>query len=189
MRSLGFLLAAIGLLLLPAGCDHTINSICKQTCTCQPCTQADLDSCLTTGDDARAAAEKKGCSSQLDTFLHCMDDTLSCRQGTSATTDQCTKEEQALIACSGSGNPFLSVCQQATVKSSMCTGSTPPPDLGSSCPAQSACQSKCVLETDCDVLIGVKFDQNFQNCLSACAGVPPMGGGTGAAGGGFDGGF
>jgi len=168
MRSLGFLLAALALLLASSGCDHTIRSICDQTCTCTPCTQADLDGCIATGDAARSAAEKQKCGAKMDAFLACMDDTLSCRQGTVAGTDKCGEEEQALIACSGSGNPFLSICQQAAAKSSKCTGGVPQPDPGGVCNGQNECQSKCVLAADCDAIIGITFDQAFQDCLSAC---------------------
>lgn len=177
MRSLGFLPLAIGLLLAPAGCDHTVHSICNQMCTCSPCTQADLDACLETGDTARTTAEKKSCSTQMGTFLSCLDDNLSCQGGTSAGTDQCSKEEQALVTCSGSGNPFLTVCQQAAAKSAMCTGGSPPPNGDASCPAQSACQSKCILAASCDAIIGITFDQQFQDCLTACFSTMNGGGG------------
>src|SRR5205807_2707896 len=98
MRHPGFAILALlpaALALLVAGCDsRVINSICRQTCECSPCTQSDLDACVKTGETAQAKALAKKCTNEFDVLLTCLDENLSCQQGTGAGTDKCSTQEQ-----------------------------------------------------------------------------------------------
>ena len=165
-------LASVSLALLLAaqsGCQRHVQSICRQSCECEPCTDADLDDCIDRGTAALDMAEKKDCGPKVDAYLACVDETLSCRHGSGGGTDACGKEEEALTACTGTGNPFATPCQQAAQKNAECFGQPLPPGAGSDqCPPEQACQSMCVLSASCDVIIGNQFDPGFQDCFNAC---------------------
>jgi hypothetical protein len=162
------LLAFASFLLAPFGCHRSIESICRQSCECQPCTDADLEDCIDRANKAQEAALKKDCDTKLDAYLTCVDDHLSCQNGAGPGTTACVKQEQALIDCTGSGNPFATPCQQAAQKFAMCNNQPAPPGTGSTCPADQACQSLCVVQAPCSVLVTGEFNQQFQDCVNAC---------------------
>src|SRR5262245_55330491 len=98
-------LAILALILsAPAGCHSRITSICRQSCECEPCAGTDLDDCIDRGRAAQEVAQQKNCDAKLDAYLTCFDDNLSCQQG--AGTSECRKEEEALVVCTGTGNPL-----------------------------------------------------------------------------------
>lgn len=156
------------LLLSLAGCDRRIESICQQRCACSPCTDADRDRCRSDAEATVTRIESKSCDTELSAVLTCLDDNLSCQGGTHPGTDKCNEQQDALFKCSGTSNPFATVCEAAALKSSACAGVPPPSGLDPNCPAISACQSECVVAADCDVLIGATFSQEFQDCITAC---------------------
>lgn len=183
MRSRALRLVALVPLLLPVllaptGCHKPIPSICQQTCECKPCTDADLEACVV--DMETAVAEVKDCEEQLDAYLACYDETLSCQSGTSVGTSECDAEESALASCSGSGSLVMTVCEKAIEKVSKCTGSKLQEDEVE-CNPQARCISACTLDTSCDVLLGQVFSESFQVCINDCNGF----GGTGGVGGSF----
>jgi hypothetical protein len=161
-------LALALLLFAPSACHRAVESICRQSCECQPCTDADLQDCIDRGTEAESQALKKDCSTKLDAYLTCVDDHLSCQHGAGPGTTECTKQEGALVDCTGSGNPFATPCQQASQKFAMCNGQTVPPSNGGNCPADQACQSLCVVQAPCTVLTTGEFNQKFQDCVNAC---------------------
>jgi hypothetical protein len=152
----------------PAGCHRAVESVCRQQCECQPCTDADLEDCIDRGTKAEQSALKKDCADELDAYLACVDDHLSCQNGAGPGTTKCGKQEQALIDCTGSGNPFATPCQQASQKFAMCNGQPVPPGAGDTCPADQACQSLCVVQAPCSVLVSGEFNEQFQDCVNAC---------------------
>jgi hypothetical protein len=177
-RALGLISAIpflLPVLLAPSGCHRTIDSICRQKCECEPCTDADMETCI--ADTEAAVAEVKGCEEQLDAYLACYDETLSCQSGVGTST--CDAEESALEKCSGTGNPFVSVCEQAFAKVAKCIGAKPQEET--ECTGVTRCFSLCTLDTSCDVIQGFVFSESFQACVNGCNGVD----GTGGIGGGF----
>lgn len=170
MRPMRFSSLALLIALLSplAGCRDRIESICRQSCECQPCTDADLQDCMDRGAAAEQIAQKKNCDAKVDAYLACVDDHLSCQHGAGPGTTACSKEEDALSTCTGNGNPFATPCQQAAQKFAKCTGQPVPPSNQSTCPADQECQSKCMLQTTCDALTGATFDVKFQDCTNAC---------------------
>lgn len=174
---------ALPLLLGPGGCHRPVPSICRQTCECKPCTDADVEACITKTETTLEAVTD--CDEQLDAYLACYDDNLSCQNGAGVGTTACNAEEAKLIACSGIGNPFLNACERAMAKNAMCTGSSSPPP-SDNCPKTSECFARCQLDTSCDVLVNGAFSEEFNACIDACS--KKSGGGMGGAGGGGVGG-
>lgn len=162
-------LALAAIALAPAGCNQTARSICRQRCACLPCTPADEQGCLDQADAAEVLVAKKSCEAQLDALMTCLDENLSCQGGTGPGTDQCDKQQTKLFACAGISNPFATPCEEASIKSAMCLGSPPPPITGAACPANAACSAQCILDAECDVIIGNTFSKPFQDCFSACS--------------------
>lgn len=152
-----------------AGCHHrAVESICRQSCECEPCTDADLEACIERATAAADKARKQDCAKEIDAYLVCVDDKLSCQHGAGPGTTECGKEETALVKCTGTGNPFANVCEQASAKFATCTGQPVPPSNGSDCPPDQECQSLCVVQATCEEVLGQVSSPSFQNCINEC---------------------
>jgi hypothetical protein len=171
-------LALLTLALAPAGCRKSMAPGCRIVCTCSPCTDNDLDSCLDKAEKAQDDAVAKGCTEAFDTFVGCFEDNARCK-GTSIISidDHCTRAASNLRLCADAGNPFASVCEEAQNKLVMCIPGQMAGPTGD-CTGQAACTSECVLAAPCETLTGQKFDQTFNDCMNACSGVinggPPV---------------
>lgn len=172
-------LALLTLSLAPAGCRKSMAPGCRLVCTCSPCTDNDLDTCLEEAEKAQDDAIEKGCAELFDTFVGCFEDNARCDGTSVASIDDCSRAARNLRACAGAGNPFSSVCEEAQNKLASCTPGQMPSPV-SNCSGPSACSSECVIAAPCEALTGQKFDQTFNDCINRCTGVvndgpPPPG--------------
>lgn len=172
-RVIALALALASMALAATGCRKSMAPVCRQICTCSPCTGADLDACVEKVEAAQENAEDQGCARQFDDVVGCFETTASCGDGAAASTERCTRVEDAFRVCADAGSPFSTVCEQATRKLSGCAGS--PMKTISDCAPRDACLAQCTLMVDCDVILGKKPDSSFNDCTSACFGAiePP----------------
>ena len=188
MRLLPFALLALTTLTAAAsiGCRRSMAPICRQLCTCSPCTPDDFDLCVAKADVAQAHAESSDCAAPFDTLVSCLEDNVSCREGTGegAGTDKCNRADRAMVLCDGSVNPFATPCEEAPIKAQACTSNVPTTPVKPTFPCNgfSLCIAECTLAQPCEVLNGTKSNQPLVDCNNACQTM------IGPGSGGFEGG-
>jgi hypothetical protein len=160
--------AILALAAATTGCKKSVVPGCRAQCTCHPCTDTDLDTCVDRATTAQKAAEEKGCTEAFDTFLDCFEDTFSCA---SSGTFDCSHAQSALFVCSGNGNPFADECQQAAEKVNSCIPGANQP-AAEPCTGVNECQAKCIIAASCDDLTGKQPGSHFTDCVNTCVGVP-----------------
>jgi hypothetical protein len=80
------------------GCGPSIGAYCNKVCDCVGCSDSQRDDCIDDADDARKAAENKGCRGQFDDLLSCGANELECKDGYTQ-TDGCDSEVEAYNEC------------------------------------------------------------------------------------------
>jgi hypothetical protein len=165
------------------GCRRSMAPLCRQMCTCSPCTQDDFDACVTDAEAAQASAEKSECAAPFDTLVSCLEDNVSCRKtdGLGFGTDKCNRADRAMVLCDGSVSPFGSLCEEAIIKTEACTGvlSTQPKNFAIPCVGVGECVAKCELAQPCEVLDGTAPKKPLLDCVNACQSGTGSGGSFG----------
>lgn len=158
---LAWSLLGLGASIAAGGCTVSAEEICNLKCSCEGCSQAEQDDCLSDVNATVTKADELGCSSQYADWLTCVEEEAECRNGDTFAWDGCEIEEDALAACGGD-NPCTSA---ATKLCDECMTSCSEPD-SSGCTGRTACLSECVLSATCDEI--TTTSGAYAACIAAC---------------------
>jgi hypothetical protein len=79
---------------LASGCGKKIAAVCETKCAA-----ADVQTCTDTSATAEATAEERGCESEFEDYVSCLDAKGTCTKGVLDGATACATEIKALDAC------------------------------------------------------------------------------------------
>jgi hypothetical protein len=158
---LAWSLLGLGTGLAAGGCSVSPQTICNLKCSCEGCSEAQLDDCVSDVSATVTKAEGLGCSTQYADWLSCVDEEAECLNGDTFKWDGCEIEEDALSACSGENTCLVAANKLCNECKSSCSEPDP-----SGCTGRTACVSACIVKTPCDEIIN--SSASFNECVAAC---------------------
>jgi hypothetical protein len=110
-----------------AGCSGvSATALCQQICDCTGCNATQLEACEAGFNDAETLAADKGCTTENNAYVSCVNGHLQC-VGNALDTTACSPQEAALASCTGGvgvgaggsgpggpGGPSSVACDEAT---------------------------------------------------------------------------
>lgn len=94
--------AAMALVMLGAcwlcGCGASVESLCEDQCDCEGCSDAELEECISEGEEYEANLEEHDCSDEWDDYLDCLDESFECVDGDAKFDESCAA---GMITCYG----------------------------------------------------------------------------------------
>src|SRR5262249_225230 len=148
--ALGFVLLSAAL--AAGGCGSSVvSSICAARCDCKPCMIDERNACEESSAAAQQKAQSLDCTTALDAYTNCLDGSVQWESGSA--TDNCAKEEAALVTCTKGIAPFKDVCELATDHLIACGVMGKPTTGGPQpvCAGSLACNATCINTQNCPV--------------------------------------
>jgi hypothetical protein len=81
--------------LVASGCGKKIAAVCEAKCG----STADIQTCTDSSATAESTAEERGCESEFEDYVACLELHATCTKGVLDAANACATETAALTAC------------------------------------------------------------------------------------------